>query len=904
MKVLVSTFGLFFLASAAFAQTDRGTITGTVLDPTGAVVANASIEAKNGATNETYKAGATGTGNYTLSNLPAGSYELTVSAAGFKKYVRPGVGVRVAATVRADATLEVGETSDTVTVNAEAALLKTDSGELSHQIDYKEANDLPLFTLNGSGNEGIGNIRDPLSVLTTMPGASFASDYEIRVNGLPSGSQAIRVEGQDSTNGVQQTNSQAVQQSVDAIQEVSIQTSNFAAEYGQVGGGYINYTMKSGTNQYHGSGYDYFQNTALNAGVPFTVDAAGTGHVKNPLDRNDYGFTLGGPVRIPKVYNGKDKTFFFFNFEQFRQTVTTDNLIATAPLPAWTAGNAGQDANFTNILGLPFGPVGLGVNATSPSGQTDLTGQIFDPTTSKYVSGPNGNGYVETPFPNNTIPFSRMDPSSLAYQKVFIAPTTAGLQNNSLQPAFSNYRHTTIPSFKIDQSIGSKIKVSGYYSATRTYSPNANGYTNLEEPATPQVQNSQTIRLNYDQTITPTLLLHMGVGLLYFDQPEYPPSVNAGQLLGWAPNQQYPANNFMPNLGGLSSFFAGGLAVGGLFGGPGVGFAADQDEKEIKPTANVNMTWVKGNHTFKWGGETAIEGFPTQSSSRANALYGFSGNETANPWEFTSTAPYLGASNVAVFGSGFPYASFLLGSVDSLNASAITDTRMGKHSYGFFVQDNWKVTRKLTLEYGLRWDYTTLLEEEHGRMQSACFQCPNPNLVPADSSTPLNGLVVYQKQFNQNYPFAFGPRLGAAYQLDSKTVFRAGGGIAYANSGGNAGLSGTDADFYGSLAPEGTGQTLGGVVGQPNGGPGAIYFRNGNPFAPGNSYGNGLLTSPLNGAGLSSQTSSSGCGAAPSSRVRASRSIRPSLRSTRGREGRRAFSSGASDCSVKSFPTC
>ncbi len=267
-----------------------------------------------------YTAGSSSTGNYTLANLPAGTYELSVTASGFKKYIRPGLTVQVAETIRADVTLEVGAVNESVTVSDVAPLLKTESGEMSHQVDYKEADNLPLFTLNGSGNEGIGNIRDPLSVLTTLPGASFSSDYEIRVNGLPSGSQAIRVEGQDSTNGVQQTNSQAVQQSVDAIQEVSIQTSNFAAEYGQVGGGYINFTMKSGTNQFHGSAYDYFQNSALNSGLPFTVNSTGTGHVKNPLDRNDYGFTLGGPVRIPKVYNGKDKTFFFFNFEQFRQT--------------------------------------------------------------------------------------------------------------------------------------------------------------------------------------------------------------------------------------------------------------------------------------------------------------------------------------------------------------------------------------------------------------------------------------------------------------------------------------------------------------------------------------------------------------------------------------------------------
>jgi hypothetical protein len=897
VKTLIYTVGVLLLVSAAFAQTDRGTITGTVLDPTGAVIAGATIEAKSAATNETYNAGTTGTGNYTLSNLPAGTYELSVNAAGFKKYVRPGVTVQVAETARIDATLQIGAASDTVTVNAEAPLLKTESGELSHQVDYKAADEIPLFNLNGSGNEGIGNIRDPLSVLSTIPGAKFSSDYEIRINGLPSGTQAIRVEGQDATNGVQQTGNQAVQQGVDAIQEVSIQTSNFAAEYGQVGGGYINYTMKSGTNQYHGSAYDYLQNEALNAGLPFTVNTAGTGHVRNPLRRNDYGFTFGGPIKIPKVYNGKDKTFFFFNFEQFRQANVTNNLIATAPLPQWTAGSntacgtpsaptalgssGGCDANFGPTLAngqpnpgnveSPFGPGatvgGFGPPILNPSGNVDLVYQLFDPSTAHFVSGANGSGIVETPFPGNIIPYSRMDPSSLKYQAFFIGPTSGGKVNNSLQPAFANYRHTTIPSIKIDQNISSKMKVSGYYSQTYTYSPNANGYTNLEEPATPQDQRSQTIRANFDYTLTPTLLLHVGAGLLYFDQPEYPPSVNAGQLLGWSASQQYPANNFMPNLGGLSSFFAGGLAVGGLFGGPGVGFAADQDEKEYKPTANVNNTYVKGNHTFKWGGELVVEGFPTQSSSRANALYGFSGNETSNPWAYTSSNPSLGASNV--FTSGFPYASFLLGSVDSLNASAITDTRLGKHELGFFAQDNWKITRKLTLEYGLRYDYTTMLQEEHGRMQSANFQMSNSSLVPAGSTTPLPGIVVYQKQYNNNYPYAFGPRIGAAYQIDAKTVFRAGGGVSYATSGFNAGLSGTDADFFGTLAPEGTGQGIGGSCVGTN--LSCIRFQDGNPFAPGNRFGNAPLTSPLNGvtapgtaiAAFPSQTSSSGCGVAP-----------------------------------------
>ncbi len=236
--------------------------------------------------------------------------------------------------------------------------------------------------------------------------------------------------------------------------------------------------------------------------------------------------------------------------------------------------------------------------------------------------------------------------------------------------------------------MSSKIKVSGYYSATRTFSPNTNGYSYFEEPAQPQVQNSQTIRVNYDQTLTPTLLLHLGVGLLYLDQPQYPPSVNAGNLLGWSANELYPANNFMPNLAGMNSVFAGGLAVGSTFGGPGVGFAKDQDTKEVKPTANANMTWVKGNHTFKWGGEMVVEGLPSVSSSRADGLYTFSGAQTQNPWEYTSTLPFLGSSGTFV--SGFPYASFLLGSVSGLNVSANTDSRLGRHSVGFFAQDNWK----------------------------------------------------------------------------------------------------------------------------------------------------------------------------------------------------------------------
>ncbi len=824
MKRFISAIStVLLIVSAASAQTDRGTITGTILDPAGAVIPNASVEAKNIETSAAYSGASTNTGNFTLSSLPAGTYEFSVSAAGFKKYIRPGIQVQVAETTRVDATLEVGATTDTVTINAEAPLLKTESGEISHQIDYSQADQLPLFTLNGGGGS-LGNIRDPLSVITILPGADYSTDNTLRVNGMPSSSQAVRVEGQDATNGMWKETNQGVQQGVDAIQEVSIQTSNFAAEYGQVGGGYINYTMKSGTNQYHGSGYDYFQNEFLNAATPFTNNGDG-GHIKNELRRNDYGFTVGGPLSIPKVYNGKDKTFFFFNFEQFRQSTVTSTTVASVPLASELAGNF-TAAQFP----VPVQP--------DPLGRSFPTYTVFDPLTAR--PAPNGQ-IVEDPFPNDTIPFNRQDPVALKLQALFPAPNAPGIVNNYNVPAFSNYRHTTIPSIKIDQNINAKMKVAGYYSQTYTFSPNSNGFSEALAPVSPTNQRAQTIRVNFDDTITPTLLLHLGVGFLYDHLPTIPPTYDQSQL--WAPNQQFPANNLMPSLGGLSSILSGGLALGSGFGAPAPGVSAfgAQVLNEVKPTANANMTWVHGNHTFKFGGEMTLEGFPQKAEIRANGIYTFAGTETENPWE-------VGNAGLGIFTTGFPLASFLLGSADSLQTSALTDSRLGNQAFGFFVQDNWKLNRKMTLEVGIRYDYATLYTEQYGRMQNAAFTLPNP------AAGGLPGTVIYQAtchcSYNHNYPYALGPRLGYAYQIDPKTVFRAGFGVAYSASPDNAFLSYSVPDFQTLSAPLGTGKGI------------QSSLQQGNPFAPGNVFGNAVLTYPNFSAQYPNQTSSSGCGPA------------------------------------------
>ena len=314
----IATIVFFAVASLALAQSDRGTITGTVTDPAGAVVANASIQTRNIETGAQYQAATTATGNYTISQMPAGTYELSLEVPGFKKYVRQGLTVLVAQTLRIDVGLEIGSSSESITVQADAPLLKTESGELSHNVTTNRLDELPIMGI-GSSQAGGAGIRNPYAVTQLIPGTYFVPNATVRVNGAPANTQSFRIEGQEAANGFTPGTTQQLQPSVDSIQEFAIQTSNFAAEYGQVGGGYFNVTMKSGTNQFHGSAYDYFVNEVLNAGMPFTNNGSG-GLIRPAQRRNDYGFTLGGPVWIPKIYNGHDKTFFFFNFEQFRET--------------------------------------------------------------------------------------------------------------------------------------------------------------------------------------------------------------------------------------------------------------------------------------------------------------------------------------------------------------------------------------------------------------------------------------------------------------------------------------------------------------------------------------------------------------------------------------------------------
>jgi hypothetical protein len=331
---------------------------------------------------------------------------------------------------------------------------------------------------------------------------------------MPANYKSIRIQGQDSTSGQSREYNQVAQASLDAIQEVTVQVSNYAAEYGQAGGGYFNYTMKSGTNQFHGSGYDYFVNEILNAGTPFTdaglSDSLKVGqHIRNDQRRNNYGFTFGGPIFIPKLYNGHDKTFFFFNFEQFRETQIIASGLQTVPTLAYRQGD---------FSAATIGPLTIGGQpAVDALGRTLIQNAIYDPTTTR--TAPDGSS-VRDQFPNNKIlPAERMDPVALKIQGFIPLPLNNGLVNNYPIPAYSNFRHTTIPSFKLDHSLSNTIKLAGYYSENRNFTPGSDGIPDPITAAVKQDNVTRTTRINYDQSLTPTLLLHLGAGLV-LHEPE------------------------------------------------------------------------------------------------------------------------------------------------------------------------------------------------------------------------------------------------------------------------------------------------------------------------------------------------------------------------------------------------
>ncbi len=753
MRVTLATTCLLLLTAATFAQSDRGTITGTVKDPAEAVVAGASVTVRNTATGTEQKTVTTETGNYTITSLPAGSYELHVEASGFKKYLSQGIQVQVAQTARVNVTLEIGAATDTVLITDQSPLLRTENAEQSTNISGELFNSLPLnFSATNS-------VRGWLSFIQLAPGVS-GNTHTANINGAPAGSFKIYLEGQDvtSTNDTVWTSTVAAA-SVETIGEFSIQTNNFAAEFGQVLGGVFNFTTKSGTNQFHGSVYEYLTNEAFNAHRPLSTPFATSPRAARALDRkHDYGLSVGGPVRLPWLYDGRNKTFFFFNLEKYRNVTRSSGSLATLPTEAYRRGD------FSSALTGRQ----LGVDAL---GRPIMENAIYDPRTTRTVTVNGVENIVRDPFPNNIIPTSLLDPVALKIQALIPNPDNGELQNN-WDPRIPNQKFQSIPSVKIDHSFSDRSKISGYWSLEDT--TQITGPDGLPIPITgrrDQKIYGHTVRINLDQTLSPRFVIHLGAGILRFHNPDSAPdevvtydAVGGIGFMGASIEPSGFPRIVGPGLGNLQGNRGGMSAMGPV-----------QANKfwNDKLTAVANATWVRSNHTYKFGGEFKQEVWSDVNLTAAQGRLSFSEAQTG--------LPYLQNTTVGGGSIGYRYASFLLGQVNTATVAAVKDPQWRKQALSFYGQDNWKVTPKLTINYGLRWDYAGQGHELYYRTSIIGLTTPNP------SAGGLPGAFIYEGdgpgrcncRFTETYPYAFGPRLGIAYRWNEKTVVRIGWGVSY-----------------------------------------------------------------------------------------------------------------------------
>ena len=780
---------LMMVAALAFGQVGNGTITGVVTDSTGAVIAGTAVEAKNTETGVVFRGVSTNAGDYTIVDLPVGTYAVTVAAKGFKTYTHTNLALAAAQTLREDIALQVGSSSESVTVTAEASLLTTESAELSHNVSIEALDALPLIGI-GTVNATTSGYRNPYNSLLTLPGVSnYNTTSTFTLNGLVGGSyltETMRVEGQEATSRMFGTldSTNANQPSVDAIQEITYQTSNYSAEFGQSGVVVINMIMKSGTNQFHGSGYDYFVNEDLSAGNPFsrsggcivgpTGQACSTvggdgGKYRPRQRRQDFGGNLGGPVLIPKLYNGHNKTFWFYNYEEFLET-TQHSFNDTVPTANYLQGNFSQ----ISPIGSCSACAQLGIQTTalgSPTVQVDPIGnhlyanEIFDPATRAVATSGNlaGQGYA-LPFPNNSIPQTRFDPVSVKLMALMPLANTASFAGNYAVNEPGN-RYSPMHTVKIDHNLDVKDKISFYFSVLHTQNQidptqgSADGLPNAITAARGTFVWTYSERLNYDRTLTPALLLHIGGGYLHTSFNSHSPELtfnpqSALGVSGFLNNQNFPT------FAGLYNTSYGGMQ--------NMGPASQATLYDGHPTFNSNLTWVHGKHTTKIGGEVVL----VQDWTKNQPLVSF--NSGTGP----TSEPFTPASSFGSFSTGFGFASFLLGDYGAISQSAATEPREGSQQWALFAQDSWKVTRKLTVDYGLRWDYDTPEHEEYGRLGQIDATLANTSAGGRLGALQFPNTCNCQF-YKSGYPFGIAPRLGIAYQLNSKTVLRGGWGLTY-----------------------------------------------------------------------------------------------------------------------------
>ena len=767
-SAFLSLLGLL-LAGAPFAQAqkDAGAIVGTIHDGSGAVVVGAKISVTDFERGQTFSTTTNASGEYVASPLRIGKYTVTVEHQGFKTAVSETVEINVQDRAAVNITLQVGSAVDKITVEATTPLIETETSELGQVVDSKRVATLPL---NGRNFAQLALLS--AGTAPSEPGSRDEGGYGFSSNGARSLQNNFLLDGVDNNSNLpdllNETNF-VIQPPIDALEEFKVQTNAYSAEFGRGNGAIVNAVIKSGKNQLHGSLWEFLRNEKLDSKNYFDDRAAPT----PPYKRNQFGGTFGGPVVIPGLFNGKDHTFFFFDYEGLRVRQAQTQL-ALVPNSDWLSGD------FTNNLdGSPLLDYSQPVSgALDCNGAQTYAGEIFD-TRQTQLSGSSVTGLCGVPFgyngagqPVNVIPIGLQDPLAQRLAALYPAAGTFNNGNNFLANPVLKESRTNFDG-RVDQRFSDADSVFFRFSyedqpstIPATFGGIADGggfFSGVEE------NSYRSFAASWTRIFKPTLINEFRLGYNRINSQRA--QLNANQNISGDPsfNVNFPGVPFSPGIGGLPQLGFNDVAT--------LGSPTYLPSKELQNsyTLSENLTWVKGHHIFKYGTEIRREEFTIFQPASPRGNLGFSNVFTDNP-----AAPGTG-------GTGF--ASFLVGLSDGGGINNLHNVDYFRQTYSFYGQDDWKITPKLTLNLGVRYELFLPVTERHN--QIANFDLSQPStptlIVPKGQTqqlTPIISQIVTvsatgSKSLINNDLNNFAPRLGFAYQLLPSTVLRGGYGFFY-----------------------------------------------------------------------------------------------------------------------------
>lgn len=726
--LLVSLYCSIF----AGGQTDRGSITGIVTDSKGSVVPGAVVIATNLASNSASRTVTTDDGVFTIAALTAGSYRVRIEKNGFKTVERPSVVVAAATTARIDIALEPGQISEVLEITSGQTQLQTETAKVSTQVSNKLVDELPLVVG--------GAVRSPFDLAAITPEAKNLGDNAFALGGGQAGAWGVTLDGVTAGTGrfgtVQWTNVNAP--SLDAITEFTVDTNGYKAEFGRASGGIMQFTSKSGTNSLHGTLYEFGRNDAFDARRFFETK-------RGVYKQHDFGFSVGGPIIIPKKvfgpihYEGRSKSFFFVSAEWFRNRVGADSGIFSVPTPEMYEGDFSKWVDQNGKL-IP----------------------IYDPATTRTVNGVT----VRDPFPGNIIPKTRFS----NYARAVLAQTGILRPNNGAAPGTSAYVRDnfinnsgtvldpwTKWSIKIDHSFSEKSKVSYFYNrGEHLQQPGPNGFPQLPGlfhnfPRNVD-QTSRSHRGNWSYVIKPTVVNYFYAGFTRFrDNNVHPNAVGGWKNKGICLINAFDCDENFPQIT-FTEF--------STWGGP----AADGSENHVYAFGD-DLTITRGQHTFKMGylyERIHYHGFGRQSVS---------GYIDAN--RLSTSIP---GNNNLLTGGGSSFAAFLLGEAYGGGTENRRIVRQQFPSHSMYIQDDWKIRPRLTLNLGVRYEFTQPPIEADNKWSDFTPDKPNPRADGRPGALRFAGFGTGRENSRTlvgGWYGGIGPRLGLAYSFDDKTVIRA-----------------------------------------------------------------------------------------------------------------------------------